>query len=249
MKQNVGRLYYAVCAGRSCLFYTILTLTVVSVIVVCWPLIFLSPKIPFFIFSTTANISILLMRLIVGIRIKFEGVEILRRLQRDFGCFLLAPKHQSELETLVFSIFFKAFRIVFKREMRNIPVIGSYMKRMKFIEIDRSAGRSAVQHLLTEGQLAIKMNRPILIFPEGTRTPFGGRGKYHPGVAIMYDAMKVPILPVSHNSGKFFPAHSFVKFPGVITFKFLDPIMPGLSTREALQELETRIEAGCHTVT
>ncbi|MDR0631570.1 MAG: 1-acyl-sn-glycerol-3-phosphate acyltransferase [Holosporales bacterium] len=240
-----GRFRYAVCAVRSSAFYIVLTVTIGTPLLVCWPLVFLSDRVPFFLFSSLSKILIWLMRFVLGIRVRFENVETLRRLQKDYGCFIIAPKHQSELETLIFSIFFKKFRIVYKRETGEIPIIGDYMRRMKFIPIDRSAGSAALKQLLVEGLHSCQMKRPVLIFPEGTRTPFGVRGSYHIGGALMYDAMKVPILPVAHNSGEFFPPHSFVKFPGVITFKIIDPIMPGYSTKEALHELETRIEAEC----
>ncbi|MDR1907839.1 MAG: 1-acyl-sn-glycerol-3-phosphate acyltransferase [Holosporales bacterium] len=227
---------------RATLFYVLFVMTVFPVVIACWPLIFISRRVPFFIFATGTKMLIVLMRTFLGIRVRFENLEILRKLQQDYPCFILAPKHQSEIETLIFSTLLKSFRIIYKKEINKVPFVSSYMQRMNFIAIDRTAGRKTIQSLIDEGLQSVADNVPILIFPEGTRTAFGERGRYHAGVALMYDAMKVPILPVAHNAGQFFTQHSFVKTPGDIVFRFLPPILPGLSTRDALKELEAKIE-------
>ncbi|MDR1597924.1 MAG: 1-acyl-sn-glycerol-3-phosphate acyltransferase [Holosporales bacterium] len=231
-----------VLALRSVAFIASLVIFVCSVVLVCWPFIYVSRRVAFFVFSSTTRVSLWLMRLILRIKVRFENLDILHSTKAAYPCFLLAPKHQSEIETLIFSIFFDSFRIVYKQGINELPIISSYMKRMNFIAIDREAGRAALQTLLDEGLKSIGTGSPILIFPEGTRTAFGERGNYHAGVALMYEKMNVPILPVVHNSGQFFKPHAFIKDPGEIVFRFLPPIYPGLSAREALKELEAKLE-------
>jgi 1-acyl-sn-glycerol-3-phosphate acyltransferase len=82
-----------------------------------------------------------------------------------------------------------------------------------------------------------------VIFPEGTRTPPGRRLVYQPGVAALYQALALPVVPAAVNSGLFWGRRAFMKRPGRITLTFLDPIPPGLPRREFMVELEARIEA------
>jgi 1-acyl-sn-glycerol-3-phosphate acyltransferase len=129
--------------------------------------------------------------------------------------------------------------------MKKVPLIGSYMKRMNFIFIDRKAGRAAMDILLQKGQESINENRPILIFPEGSRTEFGRRGKYHMGVACLYEKLSVPVIPVALNVGAVWRKKSWVRFPGTITIRILPPILPGLDKTEVLHKIEEAIENNC----
>ena len=110
------------------------------------------------------------------------------------------------------------------------------------IHVDRSAGPSALRGLAKRGREEIAKGRQILIFPEGTRRAAGAPPDYHPGVAFLYRALGVPVLPVALNSGVFWPRRKFVRYPGTIVIEFLPPIAPGLDTRTFLAELEARIE-------
>ena len=84
--------------------------------------------------------------------------------------------------------------------------------------------------------------RPIVIFPEGTRTAPGDRRPYHPGVAALYKQLDLPLVPVALNSGLFWGRRAFLKRPGGIVMEFLPPIPPGLDRRAATAQLQERIE-------
>jgi len=82
-----------------------------------------------------------------------------------------------------------------------------------------------------------------VIFPQGTRTAPGQHLPYQPGVAALYQALNLPLVPAAVNSGLFWGRRSFVKRPGRIVLEFLEPIPPGLLRRKLMAELENRIEA------
>jgi 1-acyl-sn-glycerol-3-phosphate acyltransferase len=84
--------------------------------------------------------------------------------------------------------------------------------------------------------------RPIIIYPEGTRTKPGSRRPYHPGVAALYGALDLPVVPVALNSGLFWPRRSLQMHPGTITVEYLPPIAPGRDRRQFMSELEGSIE-------
>ena len=136
--------------------------------------------------------------------------------------------------------------VVIKRELQYVPFYGWYAARAGSIFIDRKGGGAALRRLLTSATAAIAMSRPVVIFPQGTRTAPGqpvGDAPYQPGVAALYRELGVPLVPAAVNSGLYWGRRAFVKRPGRIVLQFLEPIPPGLPRREVMATLETRIEA------
>jgi 1-acyl-sn-glycerol-3-phosphate acyltransferase len=85
--------------------------------------------------------------------------------------------------------------------------------------------------------------RRIVIFPEGTRTAPGAAGDYKPGVAALYRSLGVACVPLATNSGVHWPAHGFVRRPGLVVYEFLEPLPAGLARTEFMALLEARLEA------
>jgi 1-acyl-sn-glycerol-3-phosphate acyltransferase len=179
------------------------------------------------------------LKVSVGLDHEIRGLENL-----PSGPYILAPKHQSSWDTLVLNHLVRDPAVVLKRELTWIPVFGWYLARAGNIVIDRKAGPSAIRKLVNQGRAVLAAGRPIVIFPEGTRGPVGGKLPYQPGVAALYAQLGVPLVPVALNSGPFWGRLTFIKRPGRITLEVLPPIAPGLDRRRALAELEQRVEAG-----
>ena len=112
------------------------------------------------------------------------------------------------------------------------------------IPLSRSKGKGAkdLKKLLHKAHDAVEQGRQILIFPEGTRSKPGQKGHYQSGVASLYIHLKIPVVPVAHNAGLYWPRRGFIKYPGTITLEFLDPIHPGLSRQDFMRRLEHEIE-------
>ena len=123
-----------------------------------------------------------------------------------------------------------------------MPFYGWYATRAGSIAIDRRGGAAALRGMVAAARRAATAGRPIVIFPEGTRTAPGQRLAYQPGVAALYQALDLPLVPAAVNSGLFWARRSFLKKPGRITLEFLDPIPPGLRRREVMAKLEECIE-------
>jgi 1-acyl-sn-glycerol-3-phosphate acyltransferase len=158
------------------------------------------------------------------------------------GPCILAIKHQSTWETLATNIEFKDCAFVLKRELMWIPVVGWMMWRAGNVGIDRAAGAKALRTILRDTRRALDDGRPVIIFPEGTRTPPGSTRPYQPGVAALYSQLKVPVVPVALNSGVFWGRRTFLKHPGTITLEILEPIQPGLTRGAFMDLLRERIE-------
>ena len=178
-----------------------------------------------------------LLRLIVGLDYQIRGLD---RIPRG-GC-IIAMKHQSAWDTLILPVVLGDPACVLKRELLLLPFYGWYAARAGSIAIDRKAGAGALRRMIAAAQPIAAQGRPIVIFPEGTRVAPGARLPYQPGVAALYQALALPLVPAAVNSGLFWGRRSFVKHPGRITLEFLEPIPPGWPRRQLMAELEQRIE-------
>jgi 1-acyl-sn-glycerol-3-phosphate acyltransferase len=158
------------------------------------------------------------------------------------GPAIIAMKHQSAWDTFAVAVIFDDPAIVLKKELIWVPFYGWYLWKAGMISVDRRAGALALRRLVAAGKEAAALDRPIVIFPEGTRTAPGTRRPYQPGVAALYRQLGLPLVPVAVNSGVFWGRRSFLKRPGRIAVEILPPIPPGGDRRAVMAELETRIE-------
>ncbi|MBF0212090.1 MAG: 1-acyl-sn-glycerol-3-phosphate acyltransferase [Magnetococcales bacterium] len=161
--------------------------------------------------------------------------------------YVILSKHQSAWETVAFVSLFHPCAQVLKQSLTWIPVFGWALLSTGQIAIDRSRGVAALHRLHEQGAQLLGKGVAVLIFPEGTRSPPGVAGKYHPGGVSLALSAGVPIVPVAHNAGTFWPRRSFLKKPGVIRVRIGAPIATvglGRADRKALvARVETTIEA------
>ena len=177
------------------------------------------------------------LRWIAGLGYRVEGLAHLP----DGPC-IIAAKHQSTFETLLFHTIRPDIAIGLKEELTRIPLFGWYLRLAENIAIDRGGAGKAMRSLIRGAEMAVAKGVSILIFPEGNRRPVGAAPDYKPGVAALYKALDVPVVPVALDSGRFWGRRSFAKRPGTITVRFLEPIAPGLDRQAFMRLLEARIE-------
>ncbi len=182
--------------------------------------------------------SLLVLKAIVGLDHEIRGREHV-----PSGACLVAVKHQSAWDTLAMPVVFGDPAVVIKRELLVVPFYGWYAARAGSIFVDRKGGGPALRRMVAAAKRAAAAGRKIVIFPQGTRTAPGQHAPYQPGVAALYQALQLPLVPAAVNSGLYWGRRAFVKRRGRIVLEFLPPIAPGLSRRELMRELETRIEA------
>lgn len=178
-----------------------------------------------------------LLENIAGITYELRGEEHIPK-----GGALIAAKHQSAWDTMMFHRMVSRSVYVTKQEVTHIPLYGAVARSIGSISIDRQGGAKALKGLIRDCRAAFESGHQIIIFPEGTRAAPGERIPYQPGIAAIYSQLGVPVAPVALNSGLFWGRRSFFKRPGRIVVEFLTPIQPGLDRKVFLAELETRIE-------
>lgn len=180
---------------------------------------------------------IVLLRPICGIRVEVRGREHL-----PTGAALVAGKHQCMFDALGTLAIYPDGCFVTKKELFAIPFFGWWCRRAGMIAIDRAGGAKALRQLVADAAERMREARQLIIFPEGHRMPPGETGEYQPGVAALYRDLGLPCTPVATNSGVHWPAHGFIRRPGVIVYQFLEPIPAGLHRAAFMRELQTRIE-------
>lgn len=175
-------------------------------------------------------------RRILGISARVEGPV-------PKGGVLIAAKHESMFETLEMPVLFRNPAVVMKRELAQIPIWGWLAQRYGMIPIDREGGAAALRRLLKLAGEATAEGRPVVIFPEGTRVPHNEAPPLQPGFAGLYRALNLPIVPLALDSGRFWGRSLLGKRPGIVTFRFGEPIPPGLPRREAEARVHAAINA------
>lgn len=187
-----------------------------------------------------AAVAVWMLKKLCKIDHKFVGMEKLPK-----EPFIIACKHQSMWETMVMHLVVHRPAYAYKKELQKIPFYGWYLKVMSGIKVDRKGGASALKDLIKQAKKYLDHGQKIVIFPQGTRVPVGASTEKYPyqaGIAALYLACNVKVVPAALNSGKFWPKNQIEKKPGKIILEFLDPIEPGLSKREFLKKLEEAIE-------
>lgn len=156
---------------------------------------------------------------------------------------IILCKHQSAWETLALQLIFPPQVWVLKRSLLLIPFFGWALALTSPIAINRAAGREALKQLVTQGKDRLAKKFWVVIFPEGTRTAPGKRGKYHIGGAWLATHTQTQVVPVAHNAGEFWRKNSWLKHPGVIQVSIGKPIQSADLKPDALnQQVEDWIE-------
>ena len=223
---------------RSLLFNIFLYLGIVIVFILALPTLVLPNRIVLYFGKFLALYIIVILRVFLNTKVIFHGIDNLKKEKK----FFIASAHQSMFETFVLQapIDFPIF--ILKKELLRIPLFGWYLKKIGSVEIIRNTTTKENLSFFDKVKESInESNRPLLIFPQGTRVKFDDRVPFKKGVGRIYESLNIPCVPVSLDSGKVWPKNSFMKYPGNINISFLEPINPGLEKNIFTKTLEDKI--------
>lgn len=187
------------------------------------------------------------LRAICDIKLEVKGSEHIQQDQK----YIIASKHQSVWETVIFHIIFDSPIFVLKKELLSVPLFGKFLTGMGMIAVDREAGASALKKMIVDVKDALDHNQPVIIFPEGTRTEPGKKVDYQPGVAALYGnkSIDADVLPVALNSGVCWPRSSSRKKTGTVVVSIMPPIRKGeCNKKEFMIRLRKTIESESKTI-
>ena len=223
---------------RSLVFNILFYCALVLVFILAIPTLVLPNKATLICGKILAFIIIFLLRFVLGSKVIFSGLENLKKNKK----FFVASAHQSLLETFILQAPLKYPVFVLKKELLKIPLFGWYLKKIESVDIVRNTTTKENLNFFEKIKKQLdKSERPLLIFPQGTRVKFGEKIPFKKGAGMIYEALNLPCVPVALNTGKLWPKNSFLKYPGDVHISFLEPIEAGKEKSEFVNNLETKI--------
>jgi 1-acyl-sn-glycerol-3-phosphate acyltransferase len=156
--------------------------------------------------------------------------------------FFIASSHQSIFETFFLQTIFNSPVFILKKELLMIPIFGWYLKKIGSISIKRNkVSKENLSFFNDISKQVNSSNRPLIIFPQGTRLPPEDRTPFKKGSGRIYEELKISCQPIAINSGNTWPKKGSKKINTVLTISILKSIEPGLEKIIFLKELENII--------
>tara|TARA_B100000686_G_C16662515_1_gene901743 strand:- start:163 stop:864 length:702 start_codon:yes stop_codon:yes gene_type:complete len=178
------------------------------------------------------------LRIFLNCKIKIRGLENLVKKDK----FFVASAHQSIFETFYLQTIIDSPIFILKKELFKIPLFGLFLKKMGCISIVRNTTtKENIGFFDLVYENFKKNNRPLIIFPQGTRTPINEKISFKKGVGRIYEKLNIKCLPIALNSDKLWPKIGPKKNNIEITISILNPIDPGMEKDLFIKNLEKKI--------
>ena len=223
---------------RNFLFSIFFFTGIVFISLIFLPAIFLPKKIVLLGGKIMGYWSSLCLQIFLSTKITVKGKENIIRNKK----FFIASSHQSIFETFFLQTIFNSPVFILKKELLMIPIFGWYLKKIGSISIKRN--KVSKENLGFFDDIAKQVNssdRPLIIFPQGTRLSPEDRAPFKKGSSRIYQELKISCQPIAINSGNTWPKQGSKKINTILTISILKPINPGLKKEIFLKELENAI--------
>ena len=223
---------------KSSIFSIFFFTGIIIISLIFLPAFFLPQKIVLFGGKLMGYWASFCLKFFLSTKIIIKGKENIVRDKK----FFIASSHQSMFETFFLQTVFNSPVFILKKELLLIPIFGWYLKKIGSISIQRNKitkdNLGFFQEILN---VVNKSNRPIIIFPQGTRILPNERPSFKKGAARIYEELKITCQPVAINSGYVWPKKGLKHSNKTITISILKPINAGISKNEFLKILENNI--------
>ena len=178
------------------------------------------------------------LRVFLSVNIIIKGKENIITDQK----FFIAASHQSMFETFYLQTIFNSPIFILKKELLQIPIFGWYLKKIGSISIKRNKiSRDNLGFFEDILKTINNNNRPLVIFPQGTRVLPDERPSFKKGATRIYKELNIACQPVAINSGYVWPKKGHITSHKTITVSILTPISPGMDKENFLKILEGNI--------
>ena len=223
---------------RNFLFKFFFFTGIIFISLIFLPGIFLPRKIVLFGGKIMGYWASFCLQIFLSTKIIIKGEENIIRNKK----FFIAASHQSMFETFFLQTIFNSPVFILKKELLMIPLFGWYLKKIGSVSIKRN--KVSKENLGFFSDISKQINssdRPIIIFPQGTRLPPEDRVPFKKGSSRIYEELKIPCQPIAINSGNTWPKNGSLKINTILTISILKPIEPGLEKEIFLKNLENII--------
>ncbi len=184
------------------------------------------------LYRVTKNLLTPLLRIFLGLKIKNQ-----ERFPMEGGV-IVAPNHVSNFDPLVVGAASpRQLHFLAKVELFRIPIFSGFLRRTNAIPLQRKA---ADRTALVSAIRALEARRPLLVFPEGTRSKTGEMAEGRRGIGMLAVNGRVRVLPV-HISGTFRILPVLWRRRVVVRFGQPFAVEPFLKLRVSTKELYHKI--------
>ena len=223
---------------RNFLFSIFFFLGIILISIIFIPSFFLPQKIVLIGGKIMGHWSAFCLRIFLSTKIIIKGKENIITNKK----FIIASSHQSMFETFFLQTIFNSPVFILKKELLMIPIFGWYLMKIGSISIKRNKttkeNLSFFDDIL---KLTDTSDRPLIIFPQGTRLSSNDRTPFKKGASTIYERLKIACQPIAINSGYTWPKTGLKKANSILTISILEPIESGLDKKIFLKKLENNI--------
>jgi len=162
------------------------------------------------------------------------------------GPCVIVSNHPGLFDVLFFIRDVPGLSLMVKRSLATKLPLGPVFRSAGYVLSPDFEHRSPLQSL-EEAQEKIQQGYKFMIFPEATRSPRGGLGRFHPGAFLLARLSQVPVQPLLvRNDPPFLPKEDKWYFPpfgiSTLTIEFWEPTAPPRAggERKFAEDLEAR---------
>ena len=114
------------------------------------------------------------------------------------GGFVYASNHESLVDILVLGAALPGdFKWAAKRSVMNVPFLGWHLRLAGHVPVDRNQGKDAALAVMEAFERVLRDDKPLLVFPEGTRTADGNLKAFKNGAFQAAVLSGKPVVPVA----------------------------------------------------
>ena len=223
---------------RNFIFSLFFFVGIIIISIIFLPSFFLPKQVVLFGGKLMGHWTSFCLKFFLSTKIIIKGTENIIRDEK----FFIAASHQSMFETFFLQTLFNSPVFILKKELLLIPIFGWYLKKIGSISVKR--GQITKDNLSFYDEIlsvVTNSDRPLIIFPQGTRVLPNERPPFKKGASRIYEKLKIACQPVAINSGYVWPKSGRKISNKTITISILQRINNDLDKEIFLKTLENKI--------
>lgn len=178
-------------------------------------------------------------RRILGIKVEVFGFDRFE----PRAAYVFMPNHASFLDgPLVMMLIPGAARVILKKSILRIPIIGLAMRFVGFVPVDRKGTEGGKKSIARAAALIRERGYAFLIFPEGTRSLDGKMQAFRRGGFFLALESGAPVIPVTiRGTFELMPKKQWYARRGTVRVVFHKPIPVSGRTVETIAALMSEV--------